>query len=156
MTNETNEIIVAQKNDLAQIDLIKELKNPESSFYCSITDDGTRKSKIAIFNAINGADESLADHIGETIEVVNVVAHPVTLVDEETGESFQTLRTVLVDKKGVSYTAVSQGITSALSRIFSIVGSPDDNAWVNEPVKMKIKQVKTRNGNNKVNTIELV
>ena len=157
MTNEVNgtEIMVA-KADIAQIDLINELKNPNNSFYCSIADDGTRASKVKIFNAINGADESIADHIGETIEVVNVVAHPVTLIDENTGEEVNTLRTVFIDKKGVAYTAVSQGITSALSRIFSLIGSPDNGAWEKEPVKMKIKQVKTRNGMNKVNTIELV
>ena len=151
MSETKNEIM-----DVARVDLVEELKNPESNFYCSIKNDGTRKSKVAIFNAINGADESLADHIGETLEIVNVVAHPVDLPDEETGEIITCLRTVLVDKSGKSYTAVSQGITSALSRIFSIIGTPDDGAWEKEPVKMKIKQVKTRNGNNKVNTIELV
>ena len=155
MSNENNEIMVV-KSDIAQVDLIQELKNPDSSFYCSIVDNGSRESKIAIFNAINGADESLGDHIGEILEIVNVVAHPVVLADEVTGEVVHALRTVLIDVNGVTYTAVSQGITSALSKIFMIVGSPDNNAWVDEPVKMKVKQIKTRNGNNKVNTIELV
>lgn len=141
------------REDVAGVDLVEQLKNPNGNFYCSIKDDGTRKSKIAIYNAINGADESLADHIGETLEIVDVVAHPVTLIDEETGEVVNALRTVLVDKSGKSYTAVSQGITNSLSRIFSIVGMP---SWKDEPVKMKIKQLKTNNGNNKVNTIELV
>lgn len=149
-----NEIAVVQ--DVASVDLVEQLKNPNGQFYCSIKNDGTRKTKIAIFNAVNGADESIADHIGEVLEVVNVVAHPVELVDEETGVVVNALRTVLIDKNGKTYTAVSQGITSALSKIFSIVGSPEDGAWEKEPVKMKIRQVKTRNGNNKVNTIELV
>ena len=147
----SNEMIL--KEDVAQVGLIESLKNPGETFFCSITDDGTRKTKAAIFNAINSADESLSDHIGEVLEVVDVVAHPVELVDEESGEVVNALRTVLIDKNGKSYTAVSQGITSALSRIFSIVGMP---SWKDEPVRMKIKQVKTRNGNNKVNTIELV
>lgn len=154
MENMKNEMVVV--DGVASVDLVEQLKNPNGKFYCSISDDGTRKSKVAIYNAINGADESIAEHIGEVLEIVNVVAHPVELPDEETGEILTCLRTVLVDKKGKSYTAVSQGITSALSRIFSIVGMPDNGAWENEPVKMKIKQVKTRNGNNKVNTIELV
>lgn len=143
-------------NDVASIDLVEQLKNPGAGFYSSITDDGTRKSKIAIFNAVNGADESVADHIGEVLDIVNVVAHPVELTDEETGEIINCLRTVLVDKNGKTYTAVSQGITSALAKVFTIVGTPDGGAWEKEPVRMKIKQVKTRNGNNKVNTIELV
>ena len=154
-TNTTNNE-VALTSDVATVDLIEELKHPNGVFYCSIANDGTRKSAIAIYNAINGADESISDHIGETLEIVNVVAYPITLPDEETGEIINCLRTVLLDKNGKSYTAVSQGITSALSRIFSLVGTPDNGAWEKEPVKMKIKQVKTRNGNNKVNTIELV
>ena len=155
MTNEQKtELMVAQ--DIASVDLVEQLKNPNGQFYCSIKDDGSRKTKVAIFNAVNGADEQIADHIGEVIEVVNVVAHPVRLADEVTGEIVDALRTVLIDKNGKSYTAVSQGITSALSKIFSIIGTPENGAWETEPVKMKIRQVKTRNGNNKVNTIELV
>lgn len=151
-----NEIIMVNKDDVANVDLLSELKNPEGAFFCSITDDGTRKSKTAIFNAINGAEDTVANHINEVLEVVDVVAHPIELVNEETGEIVRTLRTVLIDKKGKAYTAVSQGITSALSRIFSIIGSPEGGAWHDEPVKMKIRQVQTRNGANKVNTIELV
>lgn len=153
MSEMKNEVMVG---DVAKVDLVDQLKNPGGAFYCSITDDGSRKNKVAIFNAINGADESVAEHIGEVLEIVNVVAHPVTLPDEETGEVIECLRTVLVDKNGKTYVAVSQGIASALSRIFSIIGTPENGAWEKEPVKMKIKQVKTRNGNNKVNTIELV
>lgn len=141
--------------DIAQVDLLEELKNPNGHFYCSIKNDGSRKSQVAIFNAIQGEDE-VANHIGEVLEIVNVVAHPATTVDETTGEVKEYLRTVLIDKNGKGYTAGSQGITSALSRIFSIIGMPDGGAWEKEPVKMKIKQVKTRNGQNKVNTIELV
>lgn len=146
-----NEVMVM--DNVASVDLVEQLKNPNGKFYCSIKDDGKRASKVAIYNAINSADESLADHIGEVLEIVDVVAHPVSLTDEETGEIFESLRTVLIDKNGKSYTAVSEGITNSLSRIFSIVGEP---TWKDDPVKMKIKQIKTRNGNNKVNTIELV
>ena len=150
MSNEKELMVI---NDVAQVDLVDQLKNPTGKFFCSIEDDGTRKSKVAIYNAVNGADESISDHIGEVLEVVDVVAYPVSLVDEETGDVLEALRTVLVTKDGKAYTAVSQGITNSLSRIFSIVGMP---SWKDEPVKMKIKQIKTRNGNNKVNTIELV
>lgn len=156
LTNESieeNELMIVQKNDIASVDLIGELKNPDSVFYCSIKDDGTRKSKIAIYNAINTKDEQLSDHIGEVLEITDVVAHPVRLVNSETGEIVNALRTVLIDTKGVRYGAVSQGITSSLQKIFAIIGMP---SWADEPVKMKVKQVKTNNGVNKVNTIELI
>lgn len=153
MTMSENKNMMVATNDFASVDLVEQLKNPTGSFFCSIEDDGSRKSKVAIYNAVNGADESIADHIGEVLDVVDVVAYPVTITDEETGEILEALRTVLVTKDGKAYTAVSQGITNSLARIFSIVGMP---SWKDEPVKMKIKQIKTRNGNNKVNTIELV
>ena len=148
-----NELVMS---DVAKVELVDQLKNPVGQFYCSITNDGTRQSAVAIYNAVNGADDKVANHIGEVLEIVNVVAHPVTLVNEDTGEAFEALRTILIDKKGKTYTAVSEGITSALSRIFSIIGMPDGGAWEKEPVKMKIRQIQTGNGNNKVNTIELV
>lgn len=153
-TTNTNALVI--REDIATVNLVEQLKNPMGQFYCSVADDGTRKSKVAIFNALNAADENIADHIGETLAVVDVIAHPVEITDENTGEIITALRTVLITKEGKSYVAVSMGITSALSKIFSIVGMPDGGAWHDEPVKMKIKQVKTRNGNNKVNTIELV
>ena len=148
-----NELMTADA--VAGMDLMEQLKNPSENFYCSIPNDGSRKKQIAIYNAIQG-DDDIASHIGETLEIVNVVAHPATAINEETGEVTEYLRTVLIDKNGKGYTAGSVGITSALSRIFSIIGMPDNGAWEKEPVKMKIKQVKTRNGVNKVNTIELV
>ena len=150
--NEQNTLVVVRE-DIPTLDLMEQLKNPTASFFCSIKDDGSRKSKIAIYNAINSADKSLAEHIGEVLEVTNVIAHPVRLADEVTGEIIESLRTVLITKDGTSYTAVSEGITNSLSRVFSIIGMPP---WNDEPVKMKVKQVKTRNGNNKVNTLELV
>lgn len=142
-----------EKELISMDDLLEQLKHPSNSFFCSIADDGTRKSKIRIYNAVNSADGKLSDHIGEVLEVEDVVAHPVMLVDEETGELIPCLRTVLVTTDGKTYAAVSQGITNSLNKIFGIVGMP---SWKVDPVKMKIRQVKTRNGNNKVNTIELV
>lgn len=156
IANEETTTMAVVKGDIAGTELLEQFKDPNSQFYCSIKNDGTRKTQIAIFNAVNSAEESLADQINKDLEIVNVVAHPVTLVDENTGEVVQALRTVLIDKNGKGYTAVSSGIANALSRIFAIVGTPDGGAWEKEPVKMRIKQVKTRNGLNKVNTIELV
>ena len=100
MQNQNENTMLATKEDIAGVSLVEQFKNPNGQFYCSIKDDGSRKSKVAIFNAINGADESVADHIGEVLEIVNVVAHPVELPDEETGEIIECLRTVLVDKNG--------------------------------------------------------
>ena len=148
-----NEVMVVNKADLASVDMMNMLQNPGENFLCSIQDDGTRASKVKIYNAINGAENSLTDFIGKPLEIVDVVAHPVQLMDEETGEVVNTVRVVLIDKNGVGYSAVSQGVVNSLARIFQIVGMP---SWKNEPVKMEVRQIKTRNGNNKVNTLVLL
>lgn len=148
--------IMVNSGDIATKDMVAELLDGGMSAYSSLVDDGSRESKIDIYNAISNPDEKIADHINEVLEIVDVVAHPLTLVDEETGEVVEATRTVLIDKNNKCYEAVSGGIVSALSRIFQFVGRPDGGAWHSNPVKMKIVQVKTRNGNNKVNTIQLV
>ena len=141
------------KNDMATPNSLSILMNPNDEFYCSIEDNGSRQSKIAIYNAINNVDDEVANHINETFEIVDVAAHHVTIIDETTGEEINAVRVILIDKNGVSYSATSQGIFNSLTKIFGIVGMP---SWKDEPVKMKFKQVKTRNNNNKVNVIELV
>ena len=150
--SENTEIMTVNKADLASTMELDMLTNPAGKFFCSIQNDGTRKSAIAIYNAVNSKGESLDDHKGEVLEIVDVAAHPVTLVDENTGEVVEALRTIVIDKKGVVYDAVSQGIASSLSKIFGIVGMPP---WSAEPLKIKVVEQKTRKGF-KTNTIELV
>lgn len=145
--------VAAVKNgaDLAP-HTIDELTNVENSFFCSIKDDGTRASKIKIYNALNTQGEQLSDHINEELEIVDISAHTIMVVDNSTGELTQTLRTVLIAKDGTTYQAVSNGVISSLQKIFAIVGFP---SWVDEPVIVKPVNVKTNNGF-KVLTLELV
>lgn len=132
---------------------VSELANPqESAMYCSIKSDGTMKSKADIFNAVNSPDRKLSEYIGEVINLKDIVAHPIQLVDENTGELLDALRVVLIDADGTSYEAVSNGVSNAINRILQIFGQPD--TWA-EPIKVKAIQKQTRNGNNKVTTLKI-
>lgn len=143
---------VARDNGFNAI-TVSELINPaETAMYCSIKDDGSMKSKAAIFNTVNSPDKKLSECIGDVIALRNIVAHPITLLDENTGEMIEALRVVLVDDKGFSYEAVSNGVANAVSRILQIFGQPE--TWA-EPVKVKAIQKQTRNGNNKVTTLKI-
>ena len=148
----SNEIMTINREEIAPAFQLDMLTNATSSFLCSIPNDGSRKAAIAIYNAVNNKGESLDDHKNEVLEIVNFAAHPVTLTDENTGEIVEALRIVLVDKKGVNYDAVSQGIASSLQKIIAIVGMAP---WDKEPLKIKVVEQKTRKGF-KTNTIELV
>lgn len=149
--SENNEMLVVAREDIAAPTMLDMLTNPESAFFCSIPNSGSREDAIKIYNAINNKGDSLDDHKGEVIEMVNVAAHPVELVDENTGELVRSLRTIIIDKNGKNYDAVSQGIASSLQKVFAIVGS----APFNPPLKIKVVEQKTRKGF-KTNTIELV
>ena len=132
---------------------VSSLSEPgQSQMYCSIRDDGTMQSKARIFNSINSPDKRISDCIGETISLANIVAHPIQLVDENSGELIETMRMVLVDDQGTSYEAVSTGIVNAVARILQIFGQPD--TWT-APIKVKPVQKGTRNGNNKVTTLKV-
>lgn len=132
---------------------VSSLSDPgQSQMYCSIRDDGTMESKARIFNSINSPDKRISDCIGEVISLANIVAHPIQLVDEDSGELVETMRMVLVDDKGTSYEAVSTGLVNAVARILQIFGQPD--TW-QAPIKVKPVQKGTRNGNNKVTTLKV-
>lgn len=132
---------------------VADLANPaDAMMYCSMVSDGSMQSKAKIFNAINSPDEKIADHINKPIMLTDIVAHPVQLVDEKTGELLDSMRMVLVDENGVGYEAVSTGIVNAVSRILQIFGQPQ--TW-DGPIKVVPVQKKTRNGDNKVTTLKI-
>ena len=147
---ESSEVMVINRADLAPAD-ITILTEANTQFFCSIPNDGSRESQIKIYNAVNSKGESLADHKNEVLEIVDVACHPITLADPNTGEAVNVLRTILVDKNGKNYDAVSQGIVSSLQKIFAIVGQPS----YDPPLKIKVVEQKTSNKFT-VNTIELV
>lgn len=147
-----NEMMVINRADIASTVELENLMNPGAAFFCSIPNDGSRAAAKAIYNAINSKGESLDDHKNEVLEIVNVAAHPVSLIDENTGELVNALRMVVIDKNGKNYDAVSQGIVSSFQKIFAIVGPAP---YLEEPLKIKVVEQKTRKGF-KTNTIELV
>lgn len=70
-----------------------------------------------------------------------MVAHAITLEDEQTKENVDALRVVLLDKDGKGYHAASQGVVSSIQKIISIAPAP----WTDEPLKIvpyEVKRVK--------------
>ena len=146
-----NGVVAVENNGDIATYTIDDLTNVNSAFFCSIQDDGTRASKVKIYNALNTQGEQLSDHINEELKIVDVSAHTINVVDKTTGELSQTLRTVLIAEDGTTYQAVSGGVISYKCKT-AIVGFP---SWKDEPVVLKPVNVKTNNGF-KVLTLELV
>lgn len=152
MNQETINSIEVVRPNAVPSDLDKLTGNSGTlQFYCSIQDDGSRASKVAIYNAINNAEFKIDDFKGKQINVVNVVAHPVHLVADETGEELDALRIVLIDDEGKGYESVATGVMSSLEKIFNIVGMPT----YNPPLAVMPREQKTRKGY-KTLTLDLV
>ena len=90
----------------------------------------------------------LSDHIKEEINMVDVAAFPVSVVNKDTGEIEEMASVVILDKDGKCYRATSYGVINSVQKIFAIYGMPDGGAWHKEPVKIKAINRKTTNGFN--------
>ena len=125
-----------------EITLYNAVENELGQPYCSmqVTDE---KSASMLFKAMNQPDDSLGDHINETIDVTNIFIQPVPMANQETGEVNVVPRIVLFDVEGKTYVTVSRGIYNALKNMCAIVGTPE--IW-KAPVTIKVgqRQIKER------------
>lgn len=125
-----------------EITLYNAVENELGQPYCSmqVTDE---KSASMLFKAMNQPDDSLGDHINETIDVTNIFIQAVPMANQETGEMNVVPRIVLFDVEGKTYVTVSRGIYNALKNMCAIVGTPE--TW-KAPVTIKVgqRQIKER------------
>lgn len=103
----------------------------------------TPTQRIAAYNAINNPDAKISAMINKTIDLVDVVMVPVTLVSEETGEMEGAMRSILVDADGTTYTATATGIFNSLKNIYLIYGT----LHFDDPLTVEVQQVQTKRGN---------
>lgn len=125
-----------------EITLYNAVENELGQPYCSmqVTDE---KSASMLFKAMNQPDDSLGDHINETIDVTNIFIQPVVMPNQDTGEMNVVPRIVLFDVEGKTYVTISKGIYNALKNMCTIVGTPE--TW-KAPVTIKVgqRQIKER------------
>ena len=129
-TNNNEFSLVASENTTPAVmednnNFIHDLTAPAEACYCSVTAN-TPAEKIALYNATNAPTDRLKSMINKPIKVKDVFVEVVTCINKDTGEVKKCPRTVLIDDKGKSYTAVSLGVFSALRKIFSIFGEPTE------------------------------
>lgn len=110
----------------------------------------TRAQRVALYNAMSAEGESLEEHCGETLQMINAVGVAVRMTSDKTGEVRDCVRSVIITTDGQYYTAVSEGIIRALDRIALYVEQPP---W-SEPIAVIPRLRKTRQGY-RVLTLEL-
>lgn len=131
MTNETTQ--------LAPMDSCTDLYTPSS--YSSIKSTDTSTKKLVV-NALNNA-ESLADHEGETLNVIGVFTKPgIRRARDKNGVDAPCTNTTLVCEDGTAYFSQSEGVRNAADN-FMAAGLFDEG----EVVSMKLVSSKLPNGN---------
>lgn len=146
-TSATEEEVATMKDDngkAIQVVYTKDniMMNSNTAFFSSLPLE-TRKDKIRAYNAITNTESDVADNINGEIDLVDLIVTVVDIVDEETGELEKAPRVILIDADGKAYNSVSKGMHQSVKNLVATFGEP---SWKDEPIKVKIKQVKVKRG----------
>lgn len=104
-------------------------------------DTSTPEGAKRAYNASNGADEKLADHIGDTLNVTGYYMYPVELVNPQTGETEYAPSIVLYTAEGVTYSTVSKGVQGCIDRLAALGVISDEN-----PCALKVAEKRAKLG----------
>lgn len=109
----------------------------------------TREEQNLIYKAVTNA-ERLSDHLGQRLDVTDVLIQPVELDDPVTGETTVNTRITLITEDRKAYTAISKGVETALKNMFQIFGDP---SW--KPAIPLVAEKKRGNGGFEFMTLNL-
>lgn len=110
----------------------------------------TEEEGVQIYNAMTNPTGRLKDMVNMEIELDNVFAEKLEMIDQNTGELVESIRCVLITPQGESYQCVSKGVFKAIARMLQLFGTPD--TW---PAPKKIRPKLITAGKNQVLTIEM-
>lgn len=136
------EVLAPVVHEEASLTLVDELNRNSKELYCSLPAD-TVEDKKAIFKVLGSADYKVADTLGTTINLRNVLVQKYEKVNQETGEVETKYRTILIDENGTTYASASKGLFTSCKRLFALMGLPEN--WT-EPLPIKVEEVKTTQG----------
>lgn len=134
-------------NENNALSLREEMEAPKAMFTSLNPTD--RASQVLLYKGMNQPDKKISDCINMTLYIKDVFCEMVDIVNQETGEVSNAPRTVLFDKDGITYQAVSTGIFSSIKKLITIFGMP---TW-EEPMPLTVRQVKR--GKNNILTLDV-
>lgn len=146
----TGEIIDADTEESAGAlvvrDAISRLQSGDVGVYSTIVGDDFEAKKSVLTAVTNSLP--LAEHVGEHIDLVNVVIQATELNERDnkgiqTGRKITVPRSILIDANGTAYYAFSPLVLRALQTFFGVLGQP--HTWP-EPVGMKVLRKKAAVG----------
>ena len=94
------------------------------------------ETKFALVELVENA-KPIGEHVGETINLVDVVVERAEFTNDTTGEIVFGARVTLIDADGSSYVASSKGVLNSVQRLLSLAGYP--STW-GKPRPLKVVQ----------------
>ena len=123
--------------------MVSQMTNaPVGSMVTSIECSDDKQGAI-LYNAIMSPDYGLSEFINKNLFVTDYVCQTIEIEDNETGETVQAVRTVIIDKDGKSYGAVSNGIVQSLATLKMVFNVRD---WHKDPVEVTVVQPQYKGG----------
>lgn len=108
------------------------------------------ETKAKIFNAVNDA-EPVSDLGGKPFEIADLVIEAAEFVNEKTGETEPSVRTIFITPSGDAFQAFSGPIFNAAKRILTLLGDPSQ--W---PAPLKVTVTEEGAGKNRFYKLTLV
>lgn len=128
---------------------IEALASGKATVFSTITGND-HATKLEVFNAVTNS-LPIADNLGKTINLVNIVVQSVEMTDENSGEVQDVPRTILVDADGTAYHAISGGLFRSVETMLGVVGHP--SGW---PAPLPVAVTREGSGTNKYFTMRPV
>ena len=127
------------------------LTNAESQFMKAFA-PGFEMDEIDTFNSVQTPEKTVSDNIGDEFNLVGIICHAVTVVNEKTGEVIPSPRIILIGSKGESYVSVSKTLFSSLKNLFAMYRKPSD--WNKTGIPIKLRQ--TSKGEKRYFSVEIL
>ncbi len=115
----TDAVAVYDEDKAAQA--IERLRKNDINIYSSLP--ASEDTADDILDALGNA-EKLSDHLGETINLVHVVAEQRESLNERTSELESYVAVTLIDADGTSYTTGSESVRKEIERVIALKGEP--------------------------------
>lgn len=109
--------------------------------YCSL-DPKDKRYEEALYKFDEEADAQLSEAVNLQLLVEHVYAKPISLIDPNTGDTRNALRTCVMEPDGTVYSCAADGVRDSIARLIAIHGLPP---WTGG-VKVKVKMRKLKNG----------
>jgi hypothetical protein len=108
----------------------------------------TNTDDVLLFNAVNGSAEKVVDHLGQDIKVTDIVVTSADILkdindpDPENGEKENKPVIHFFTADGKHISSISNGIIRATKNLLSCGFIPS----VDNPITIKFKEIRTKNG----------